>query len=74
MFWALARRSFLTGIEAPGQVYAGTILTLNNDAGLTVATCDNKIIRLDILFINGNFMPGNSLAVFGLLPGIAFDR
>lgn len=63
--------AIVNGQPSPAQA-AGTILTIDSQAGLTISTCDNKIIRLDILYINGNFIPGYRLALFGVLPGMAF--
>jgi len=50
-------------------VKAGTIITTDPLNGLTVATADGKVLRLDMIYVDNSFMPGYQLALFGVMPG-----
>jgi methionyl-tRNA formyltransferase len=59
---------------APHHQAPGTILTMNETMGLSIACRDNTVIRADVVFVEEGFMPGFALAGFGIQPGMVFSR
>lgn len=54
------------------NVKPGTILTLDEKNGLQVACADNTVVKIDIVYTEEGFVPGHTLAVFNVKPGMVF--
>lgn len=63
----------LQDVTAPADKRPGTILSIDAVNGLRVKTAGNKVLRLDILYVNNSFMPGYRLAMFGVQAGMCFN-
>jgi methionyl-tRNA formyltransferase len=51
----------------------GTIITLNDEAGLQVFCCDGNIIKITIFYTEDGFMSGKKLAASGVITGDIFS-
>lgn len=60
-----------TEAEATGEIYTGnstpgTIIALDEDAGLKIYCFDNKVIRINVIYTPQGFFPGKRLLEFGI--------
>jgi methionyl-tRNA formyltransferase len=60
-------------IDAPAGKRPGTIIAADAANGLRVVAAGQKVLRLDIVYVNNSFMPGYKLAMFGVQPGMSFN-
>ncbi len=44
----------------------GSIVLLNDKEGLKIVCCDNKIIRVNIIYLPDGFFPGHKLSAYGI--------
>jgi methionyl-tRNA formyltransferase len=51
----------------------GTIVTLNKESALLVKTCDNKVLKINIIYLQEGFLSGWRLAEFGIKTGDCFE-
>jgi methionyl-tRNA formyltransferase len=51
----------------------GTIVAVDKGKGLLVKTCDGKILKINILYLQEGFLSGERLSAFGIKPGDCFD-
>ncbi len=51
----------------------GTIVALDKQNGLLVKTCDNKVLKINIVYLQEGFLSAWRLAEFGIKPGNYFD-
>jgi methionyl-tRNA formyltransferase len=59
----------LSPVKAPDGTLPGTILEMDDSKGLVIACCDNKTIRVDVIYCEEGFYPGHRLALFGFRKG-----
>ncbi|MCW3104204.1 MAG: hypothetical protein JWO09_2644 [Bacteroidetes bacterium] len=59
----------LSAVKVPENTLSGTILELDESKGLIVACCDNRTIRVDVMYCEEGFYPGHRLALFGFKKG-----
>jgi methionyl-tRNA formyltransferase len=52
---------------------AGTIFAIT-DEGMTIATCDNQLIKVDIIFMDEGILNSSRLIQFGLTAGNQFEK
>lgn len=67
----------ITEVEIIGDVEntvaaAGSIIACNKTEGLIVKTCDNKKLKVNIIYIQEGFFSGSRLAGFGIKAGDTF--
>lgn len=60
------------GDAAPGVEKAGTILACNKEQGLLVKTCDGKVLKITIVYLQEGFFSGYRLSSFSIVPGMIF--
>ncbi|XZF16417.1 methionyl-tRNA formyltransferase [Chitinophagaceae bacterium MMS25-I14] len=58
---------------APTGKRPGTIIAIDTANGLRVVSAGQKMLRLDIVYVNNSFMPGYKLAMFGVRAGMNFN-
>lgn len=52
---------------------AGTILEVSEESGLLVQTIDNKVLQINIVYLQEGFLSGWRLAAFGIKKGDRFE-
>ncbi|MEI2739131.1 MAG: formyltransferase family protein [Chitinophagaceae bacterium] len=63
----------ILGDNSSAAMTAGTIIECNKENGLTVATADDKILKINIVYTNEGFFSGSRLASFGVKAGMQFS-
>jgi methionyl-tRNA formyltransferase len=51
----------------------GTIIAVDKEKGLLVKTCDDKLLKINIIYLNEGFLSGWRLSAFGIKAGNCFD-
>jgi methionyl-tRNA formyltransferase len=51
----------------------GTIAAVDKEQGLLVKTCDGKLLKISIIFLQEGFLSGWRMADFGIKPGDCFE-
>ncbi|HEV7782836.1 MAG TPA: formyltransferase family protein [Chitinophagaceae bacterium] len=65
----------ITEVELLGETKGkpvGTVLTADEIEGLTVQTCDNRVLKINIVYTQEGFYSGHKLAGFGIKKGMQF--
>jgi methionyl-tRNA formyltransferase len=59
----------LSNYPLPAETQPGTLLCLDKSHGLVIACRDQKALCAEVLYMEEGYLPGTSLAMFGLTPG-----
>ena len=51
----------------------GTILSIDANNGLRIATADGKVLQVDVLYTSDGFMPGHALKIYNIQKGTIFN-
>lgn len=62
----------VAGNITAGDEKAGTILACDKEKGLLVKTCDEKKLKINIVYLQEGFFSGYRLSAFSIAPGMAF--
>ena len=60
--------------SVPQGTSSGTILELDEEKGLIIACCDNKALKIDVIYCEEGFFPGKKLSFFGFSKGQKLGR
>ncbi len=60
------------GEAKAGEEKAGTILACDKEQGLLVKTCDGKVLKITIVYLQEGFFSGHRLSSFSVVPGMVF--
>jgi len=63
----------VTEIAATASSTPGTIIALDRQHGFLVQAADNKIVRINIIYLQEGFFSGWRLAAFGIKPGDSLE-
>lgn len=76
-----AVQSFMVGVTSArvtdtislDDIKPGTILSVDNKNGLTIACVDGKALLVDVLYTSDGFLPGHALKVYNIQKGMSFN-
>lgn len=63
----------IDGEATAGDETAGTIIACEKEKGLLVKTCDQKILKINIVYLQEGFYSGHRLSSFAISPGMKFS-
>jgi methionyl-tRNA formyltransferase len=58
---------------SPDDIKPGTILSVDNQNGLTIACVDGKVLLVDVLYTSDGFLPGQGLKIYNIQKGMSFN-
>jgi methionyl-tRNA formyltransferase len=63
----------ISNVVADDAVEHGTIVAVDKEQGLLVKTCDGKLVKINIIFLQEGFLSGWRLSAFGIKTGDCFE-